>query len=255
MSYKEERKKRYGEIILELREKSHMTQTQLSEKLNVNSNAISKWENGITLPSEENIIKLNKIFNVSIDDIYNSKINNNNKSFIYKTKKFIQDKFIIFISILSLILLFLIFLLTYFINNFGVFNYYNLESTNQNYTINGNIIKFPDKISINASNLYLYDSVIKSINYETTIYLDDIFIYKIGSIENIISNKEININDYLKNININLSDELIILSNIKDINGKNLVFKINYIDSENNIKTIELTYSIKKIFSNNKLFY
>lgn len=73
MSYKEERKKRYGEIILELREKSHMTQTQLSEKLNVNSNAISKWENGITLPSEENIIKLNKIFNVSIDDIYNSK--------------------------------------------------------------------------------------------------------------------------------------------------------------------------------------
>ena len=80
MNHREEKKKIYGQIILELREKNNLTQAQLGEKININSNAISKWENGVTLPNEENIVKLNKIFDVSIENIYNNNMKQNKKS-------------------------------------------------------------------------------------------------------------------------------------------------------------------------------
>ena len=38
-----------GAVIKELREKSHITQLQLAEKMGVSDKTISKWETGVSL--------------------------------------------------------------------------------------------------------------------------------------------------------------------------------------------------------------
>ena len=129
MSYREEKKRVYGQIILELREKNNMTQTQLADKLNINSNAISKWENGMTLPNEENILKLNKIFNVSIDDIYNNNFNDNKLNIRERVLEFANKYFSILLTFLIIFLVLFILLFIFYINNNGKFNYYSIENT------------------------------------------------------------------------------------------------------------------------------
>lgn len=253
MNYKQERKRKYGEIILELREKNNMTQRELGEKLDINSNAISKWEKGMTLPNEDNILKLNKIFNVSIEDIYNNEFSTKEKNWKEVILDFIKSNFNLFLVLFIINIILLIILSLYLFNNIGKCNYYNLETTNQDYGINGSIITLPNRVNIAMSNLYLYDSQIKSSNYEISIYLENVLIYKIGNLEEPKENS-IYLKDYLKNINVNLSDELLLLKN-KKLNGKYLVVKIEYLDELNNIKSIELKYLIKKVFTNNLLFY
>lgn len=51
----------------ELRTDNDMLQSNLAEKLNLKSSAISKYEKGLTQPSIETIIKLAEIFNVTVD--------------------------------------------------------------------------------------------------------------------------------------------------------------------------------------------
>lgn len=58
-----------GNKIHQLRKISGMTQEQLSEKLNVSRQTISKWESGNTSPDLESIVKVSKIFHVSLDDL------------------------------------------------------------------------------------------------------------------------------------------------------------------------------------------
>lgn len=58
-----------GNKINQLRKLSGMTQEQLAEKLSVSRQTISKWESGSTSPDLESIIKLSKMFHVSLDDL------------------------------------------------------------------------------------------------------------------------------------------------------------------------------------------
>lgn len=53
----------------ELRTDNDMLQSDLAEKLNLKSSAISKYEKSLTQPSIETIIKLADIFNVTVDYI------------------------------------------------------------------------------------------------------------------------------------------------------------------------------------------
>lgn len=58
-----------GNKISQLRKLSGMTQEQLAEKLNVSRQTISKWESGGTTPDLESMVKVSKIFQVSLDDL------------------------------------------------------------------------------------------------------------------------------------------------------------------------------------------
>ena len=243
MNHREEKKKIYGQIILELREKNNLTQAQLGEKININSNAISKWENGVTLPNEENIVKLNKIFNVSIENIYNNNMKQNKKSIKIQAIEFIEKHFVSLIAILTIIFILFIILLLFFINNSGKCNYYSID---------GSIIEMPNRISISLSNIILNTPKINSSNFETSIYINNVLIYKIGDIEDGKENN-ISLNEYLQNININLSNELMLTAS-ENLDGKQLVIKVDY-TVNNEIKVVEMTFLIKKVFSSNQLFY
>jgi transcriptional regulator with XRE-family HTH domain len=70
-----------GNKIHQLRKLSGMTQEQLSEKLNVSRQTISKWESGGTSPDLESIVKISKLFHVSLDDLLmeeNASVTNQN---------------------------------------------------------------------------------------------------------------------------------------------------------------------------------
>ena len=58
-----------GRKIQELRKVSGMTQEQLAEKLNISRQTVSKWETSSTLPDLESILKLCRIFHISLDDL------------------------------------------------------------------------------------------------------------------------------------------------------------------------------------------
>lgn len=59
-------------IIRQLREKNHLTQDQMAERLHISRQAISRWENGDTQPDTESLKLLSKEFNVSINTLLGS---------------------------------------------------------------------------------------------------------------------------------------------------------------------------------------
>ena len=59
-------------IILELRTKNGLSQDELAERVFVTRQAVSRWENGETIPNTETLKLLSKIFNVSINTLLGS---------------------------------------------------------------------------------------------------------------------------------------------------------------------------------------
>lgn len=60
------------EIILKLRTKNGLSQDELAEKVFVTRQAVSRWENGDTIPNTETLKLLSKLFNVSINTLLGS---------------------------------------------------------------------------------------------------------------------------------------------------------------------------------------
>ena len=57
------------DIILELRKKNKLSQDELARKILVTRQAVSRWENGETIPNTETLKLLSKEFNVSINTL------------------------------------------------------------------------------------------------------------------------------------------------------------------------------------------
>ena len=60
------------DIILELRTKNGLSQDELAEKVFVTRQAVSRWENGKTIPNTDTLKLLSKLFNVSINTLLGS---------------------------------------------------------------------------------------------------------------------------------------------------------------------------------------
>lgn len=60
------------EILLELRNKKGLTQTELAEKVFVTRQAVSKWESGESIPNTETLKLLSRLFDVSINTLLGS---------------------------------------------------------------------------------------------------------------------------------------------------------------------------------------
>ena len=56
-------------VILELRTKSGLSQEELAEKIMVTRQAVSRWENGETVPNTETLKLLSRVFDVSINTL------------------------------------------------------------------------------------------------------------------------------------------------------------------------------------------
>lgn len=61
-----------GKQIAMLRKRNNMTQAELAEKLSLSYQAISQWEHSYTYPDITLLPEIAKIFNVSIDELFNN---------------------------------------------------------------------------------------------------------------------------------------------------------------------------------------
>ena len=58
-----------GKFIAECRKKNNLTQMQLAEKLNITDRAISKWENGKTMPDSSIMLDLCNELKISVNEL------------------------------------------------------------------------------------------------------------------------------------------------------------------------------------------
>lgn len=69
---------KFGEKLQKLRKQNGLSQEQLAEKLNVSRQAISKWEMG-TIPDMENVVKIGRYFDCSLDYLMNNEMDSESK--------------------------------------------------------------------------------------------------------------------------------------------------------------------------------
>lgn len=66
-------KKTLGVKISDLRKQHKMTQDELAEKMGVSSQAVSKWENDLSIPDLPILMNLSEFFHVTLDDLVKEK--------------------------------------------------------------------------------------------------------------------------------------------------------------------------------------
>jgi transcriptional regulator with XRE-family HTH domain len=68
-----------GNKIAQLRKFKNLTQKELAEMLNVSDKVVSKWETEKSLPDVETMLKLSKVLDISISELYDLVGNTNTK--------------------------------------------------------------------------------------------------------------------------------------------------------------------------------
>ena len=63
-------KENMGQIIKRLRKERNLTQEELAEQLNISAQAISKWENGTSMPDISQVVPLANLFGVPTDVLF-----------------------------------------------------------------------------------------------------------------------------------------------------------------------------------------
>ncbi len=58
-----------GERIKQLRQRRHLSQEAVAEKLQVSRQAVTKWENGRSMPSTANLLALCDLFDVTMEEL------------------------------------------------------------------------------------------------------------------------------------------------------------------------------------------
>ena len=64
----------FGEKLSTLRKKANLTQKDLANMLGVSRQAVTKWESGIGIPDIDNVKRIASIFNISIDELLDYKV-------------------------------------------------------------------------------------------------------------------------------------------------------------------------------------
>lgn len=63
-----------GKFIAKCRKEQNMTQMQLAETLGITDRAVSKWENGKTMPDSSIMLELCDVLQISVNDLLNGEV-------------------------------------------------------------------------------------------------------------------------------------------------------------------------------------
>lgn len=235
-------KEKIGKFIAELRKENDMTQDELALKLNLDRTTISKWERCLYIPTNDMILKLSELFNVSVNEIYyGERQNEDNKKqvneipikILKEEKNKIKKLIIIFLTFV--LILSTMFLSYYFINNYKSISVYTISGEKNNILIKGLLIMSNEQMYIEFSDSGNMDNLKKVSLY----YMKD--------------NKKIIIYEYdgKPKLYINKfgADEDIAYSDFKYLKN-NL-----YIELQDKAKnTTEIKLKLNKSFTNNNIF-
>ncbi len=130
-----------GKFILQLRKKNKMTQLELAERLNVTSQAVSKWENGRGIPDIELLKKISEEFNVDINTILEGET----------IKK--KNKLLILISSYSVLALVVFLIVLAIVNNNQTYSLSPITTGSELFQIDGVAAYHEDKKSVHITSL------------------------------------------------------------------------------------------------------
>ncbi|MBE6115994.1 MAG: helix-turn-helix domain-containing protein [Erysipelotrichaceae bacterium] len=63
----------FGTRLADLRREHNLTQNDIADRLNISAQAVSKWENDLTSPDIDTLLKLSDIFNITVDELLGKK--------------------------------------------------------------------------------------------------------------------------------------------------------------------------------------
>ena len=84
-----------GSFIAECRKMKSLTQAQLAERLNITDRAVSKWENGRSLPDASIMLELCKILDITVNDLLSGEVvvmENYNKELEKRLLEMVKEK-------------------------------------------------------------------------------------------------------------------------------------------------------------------
>lgn len=159
--------KKIGNFIAQCRKEKNLTQEKLANELLTVRETISKWERGIYIPSNEMLLKLGQLFNVSVNEILcgeranqYDKVNYISGNQVINSKKRLQ-KALIFMTITIVLLIILIYIY-YFVNS-TYFSIYKIYGNDDVISLNYGIMIVSNKKSYiqlgDIKNLSNYDVV------------------------------------------------------------------------------------------------
>ena len=269
-----------GKFILELRNEKGWTQEELANRIPITRQAVSRWEQGKSIPDSSTLVILSEIFGVSINELLSGR-RIPKKEIVKESEKIaleIIDKNIsmkkkikrILISFISLFFIGIIgFLCYYFFATYNSVKVYSIGGKSKNFYLQegvmivtkqklffklGNLIHSDDididKVTLsfkkNGKDKLLFDNhdldrlIIENYGYEEYFFFDDL--------EDILKGIRMDIyyNDKVESINL---DFLLTLSNNKFVFDKR---KIDVNNNENN--TSELEEDILKFMIKNGIY-
>lgn len=101
----------FSDNLIKLRKGKSWSQEDLAEKLGISRQAVSKWEVGTSKPDIDNIIKISKLFEVSIDELVNNEIVRTEAISINVKRKSKKDVLLVWLRRIVIVLI-----IIYFIN-------------------------------------------------------------------------------------------------------------------------------------------
>lgn len=231
---------KFGKLIKEIRKNNNLTQKQLADKYNVSYQAVSKWENGKNMPDMSLIKQISEDFNISLDEMFDCKLKDNNKK--------ISKKNIVIITscLISFFIILLVFILYYSSSDF---EFKTLSSKCDNFSISGSISYNSKKSSIYITNIKYCgaENKEKYVEIECILYESNKDIEK--KISSFIYNEKENITleDFLETVTLSVDDYK---KTCKEYSENSLYLKVNAKDSNEKITTYKIPLSLDESCSN-----
>ena len=214
-----------GNFIKSIRKDNNLTQKEFADKFGVTYQAVSKWENGKNIPDLAILKQICDEYNIDIGEILNGE------------KKIKRKKTLILIPVFLLIIIGII---IFFNNTDRDFEFKTMSSNCSDFKITGSAAYNKDKTSIYISNIEFCgkneEEKYKEIN--CTLYeKNNENTKKISSCK---KEKNINLKDYLKGIDIKVDNYS---TTCRRLTSNNLVLEISAINNDK--KTITYTIPIR----------
>ncbi|MCI5677477.1 MAG: helix-turn-helix transcriptional regulator [Candidatus Faecisoma sp.] len=213
-------------LIKQLRKKDNLTQAQFANKYNVTFQAVSKWENGKSLPDIVLLKQICKDYNISIDEVLEGEINKKNK-------------YLLLIPLIVILIIGLVFILKK-----DDFEFKTLSSSCSNFKISGSIAYNNNKSHLHLSNIDYCgnDDNNHYVKIECTLYekkqninkeLDKLYY----------DNGEIKLKDFLENIEFDLKD---FSKMCRSYDNDSLYLEINATTKDNKTTNYKVSLSINE---------
>lgn len=82
----------FASKLIELRRLHALSQESLAERLDISRQAVSRWENGASMPDAQNLLQMSKIFGVTVDFLLNDNYQEDNNTTISENLELRQIK-------------------------------------------------------------------------------------------------------------------------------------------------------------------